>query len=80
MYQIDDILYIGSNLIDIRVSTDSSNYYIIVRKDKFESMSEDDIDSLILSKINKTTNDTDTILTDKLESIKARMNAKRGQV
>jgi len=80
MYQIDDILYIGSNLIDIRVSTDSSNYYIIVRKDKFESMSDDDIDSLILSKINKTTNDTDTILTDKLESIKARMNAKRGQV
>jgi hypothetical protein len=80
VYQIDDILYIGSNLIDIRVSTDSSNYYIIVRKDKFESMSDDDIDSLILSKINKTTNDTDTILTDKLESIKARMNAKRGQV
>ena len=78
MYQIDDILYIGSGLVDIRVTSDKKPYYIIIKKNAFESISDDDLDSLIISRINKNVVKDESSFYSKVTSIKANLNAKRG--
>ena len=77
MYQIDDILYIGSGLIDVRIIADGgSKYFLILKEKEFEVITDDQLDAKIMSKL-ISKDPQEYRMKTKMETIKASINAKK---
>jgi hypothetical protein len=77
VYQIDDILYIGSGLIDVRISAnDGCKYFLILKEKEFELITDDQLDAKIMSKL-ISKDPPEYRMKSKMETIKASINAKK---